>query len=41
MGRAILVVSAPDGRLPQTHEHVLLARQWEVRAMVVFLTKWT
>ncbi len=36
---AILVVSAPDGPLPQTREHVLLARQVEVPAMVVFLNK--
>src|SRR5947208_12285495 len=36
---AILVVSAPDGPMPQTREHVLLARQVEVPAMVVFLNK--
>ena len=36
---AILVVSAPDGPMPQTHEHVLLARQVEVPAIVVFLNK--
>ncbi len=39
MDGAILVVSAPDGPMPQTHEHVLLARQVEVPAMVVFLNK--
>ena len=36
---AILVVSAPDGPMPQTREHILLARQVEVPAMVVFLNK--
>ena len=36
---AILVVSAPDGPMPQTREHVLLARQVEVPSMVVFLNK--
>ena len=39
MDGAILVVSAPDGPMPQTHEHVLLARQVEVPNMVVFLNK--
>jgi elongation factor Tu len=39
MDGAILVVSAPDGPMPQTQEHVLLARQVEVPAMVVFLNK--
>jgi elongation factor Tu len=39
MDGAILVVSAPDGPMPQTNEHVLLARQVEVPAMVVFLNK--
>ena len=39
MDGAILVVSAPDGAMPQTHEHVLLARQVNVPAMVVFLNK--
>jgi len=34
-----LVVSAPDGPMPQTREHVLLARQVEVPAMVIFLNK--
>ena len=36
---AILVVSAPDGPMPQTREHVLLARQVEVPSIVVFLNK--
>ena len=36
---AILVVSAPDGPMPQTREHVLLARQVEVPSVVVFLNK--
>lgn len=39
MDGAILVVSAPDGPMPQTREHVLLARQVNVPAMVVFLNK--
>jgi len=39
MDGAILVVSAPDGPMPQTQEHILLARQVEVPAMVVFLNK--
>jgi elongation factor Tu len=39
MDGAILVVAAPDGPMPQTKEHVLLARQVEVPAMVVFLNK--
>src|ERR1700704_366145 len=39
MDGAILVVSAPDGPMPQTREHVLLAYQVEVPAMVVFLNK--
>src|SRR6202165_4725130 len=36
---AILVVSAADGPMPQTREHVLLARQVEVPSIVVFLNK--
>src|SRR5512135_2499290 len=36
---AILVVAAPDRPMPQTREHVLLARQVEVPAIVVFLNK--
>ena len=39
MDGGILVVSAPDGPMPQTKEHVLLARQVQVPAMVVFLNK--
>ncbi len=39
MDGAILVVSAPDGPMPQTFEHVLLARQVEVPAMLVYLNK--
>jgi elongation factor Tu len=37
MDGAILVVAAPDGPMPQTREHILLARQVEVPAIVVFL----
>jgi elongation factor Tu len=36
---AILVVAAPDGPMPQTKEHVLLARQVEVPSIVVYLNK--
>jgi elongation factor Tu len=39
MDGAILVVAAPDGPMPQTREHVLLARQVEVPAMVVYMNK--
>src|ERR1700731_4509398 len=39
MDGAILVVSAPDGPMPQTREHILLARQVEVPAVVVYLNK--
>ena len=39
MDGAILVVSAPDGAMPQTREHILLARQVGVPAVVVFLNK--
>jgi elongation factor Tu len=39
MDGAILVVAAPDGPMPQTREHVLLACQVEVPSMVVFLNK--
>jgi len=39
MDGAILVVSAPDGPMPQTREHILLAHQVNVPAMVVFLNK--
>jgi len=38
-GRAILVVSAADGPMPQTREHILLARQVGVPYIVVFLNK--
>ena len=36
---AILVVAAPDGPMPQTREHVLLARQVEVPSIVVYMNK--
>ena len=39
MDGAILVVSAPDGPMPQTREHILLARQVGVPAIVVFMNK--
>src|SRR5437660_9505245 len=39
MDGAIIVVSAPDGPMPQTREHILLARQVEVPSIVVFLNK--
>jgi elongation factor Tu len=39
MDGAILVVAAPDGPMPQTREHVLLARQVEVPAIVVYVNK--
>ena len=39
MDGAILVVSAQDGPMPQTREHILLARQVDVPALVVFLNK--
>jgi GTPases - translation elongation factors len=39
MDGAILVVSAADGPMPQTREHILLARQVEVPAIVVALNK--
>src|ERR687883_1297512 len=39
MDGAILVVSAPDGPMPQTKEHILLARQVQVPAIVVYLNK--
>jgi elongation factor Tu len=39
MDGAIVVVAAPDGPMPQTREHILLARQVEVPAIVVFLNK--
>src|SRR5256714_14805896 len=39
MDGAIVVVSAPDGPMPQTREHILLARQVEVPAIVVYLNK--
>src|SRR3990170_3756979 len=39
MDGAILVVSAPDGPMPQTREHILLAHQVNVPAIVVFINK--
>ena len=39
MDGAILVVSAPDGPMPQTREHILLARQVGVPYIVVFMNK--
>jgi elongation factor Tu len=39
MDGAIVVVAAPDGPMPQTREHILLARQVEVPAIVVYLNK--
>jgi elongation factor Tu len=39
MDGAILVVSAPDGPMPQTREHILLAHQVNVPAIVVFMNK--
>jgi len=39
MDGAVLVVAAPEGPMPQTREHILLARQVEVPSMVVFLNK--
>jgi elongation factor Tu len=39
MDGAILVVSAPDGAMPQTREHILLSRQVGVPCMIVFLNK--
>src|SRR6201990_2536393 len=39
MDGAILVVSAPDGAMPQTREHVLLGKQVNVPAIVVYLNK--
>ncbi len=39
MDGAILVVSAPDGPMPQTREHILLAKQVNVPAMIVFMNK--
>src|SRR5204863_7654638 len=41
MDGAILVVAAPEGPMPQTREHILLARQVEVPSIVVYLTKST
>ncbi len=39
MDGAILVVSAPDGPMPQTREHILLARQVGIPSIIVFLNK--
>ena len=41
MDGAILVVSAADGPMPQTREHILLARQVNVPYIVVYMNKWT
>ncbi len=41
MDGAILVVSAADGPMPQTREHILLAKQVNVPYIVVFMNKWT
>ncbi len=41
MDGAILVVSAADGAMPQTREHIVLAKNVDVPALVVFLTKLT
>ncbi len=41
MDGAILVVAATDGAMPQTKEHILLAKQVGVPAIVVFINKWT
>jgi len=41
MDGAILVVAANDGPMPQTREHVLLARQVNVPFLVVFMNRWT
>jgi elongation factor Tu len=39
MDGAILVVNAADGPMPQTKEHILLARQVGVPSLVVYMTK--
>jgi len=39
MDGAVLVVSAPDGPMPQTREHILLAKQVNVPAIIVFMNK--
>src|SRR5450756_1590147 len=39
MDGAILVVAAPEGPMPQTREHILLARQVQVPSMVVYMNK--
>lgn len=39
MDAAILVVAATDGQMPQTREHLLLARQTGVQRMIVFINK--
>ena len=39
MDGAIIVVAATDGSMPQTKEHLLLARQVGVQALVVFVNK--
>lgn len=39
MDGAILVVSATDGQMPQTREHLLLAKQVGIKSIVVFVNK--
>lgn len=39
MDAAILVVSAPDGPMPQTREHILFCRQMKAKTIIVFVNK--